>query len=189
MISEDYSEEDSQRLKELLSSFSCEKDRDIEYFLHNRAIEFESVNKSRTYLLCDVNALCNEGRFVILGYFTVALKVLDLPDDLSNRARKNLDGISAKLRGEIIRTVPCYLIGQLAKNSSIPKEQSVKGFELINYAISVIKSAKAFVGGRCVIVECRDSQKLLKFYIDNGFEQFDKIPSKDAPMVQMLRTL
>ena len=26
---------------ELLSSFSCEKDEDIEYFLHKRAIEFE----------------------------------------------------------------------------------------------------------------------------------------------------
>lgn len=35
-------------LLELLSSFSCEKDEDIEYFLHNRAIEFEKLSKART---------------------------------------------------------------------------------------------------------------------------------------------
>ena len=38
-------------LSELLSSFSCEKDGDIEFFLHNKAIEFEKLSKTRTYLI------------------------------------------------------------------------------------------------------------------------------------------
>ena len=41
-------------LTELLSSFSCEKDSDIESFLHNRAVEFENLSKARTYLVFDV---------------------------------------------------------------------------------------------------------------------------------------
>ena len=116
MISEDNLEEDIQRLKELLSSFSCDKDKDIELFLHNRAIMFERLNKSRTYLLCDNDILREEERFVVLGYFSIALKVLDLPENISNRSRKNLDGISAKLHGDVIKSIPCYLIGQLAKS-------------------------------------------------------------------------
>lgn len=36
-------------LTELLSSFSCAKDADIESFLHNKAVNFEKLSKSRTY--------------------------------------------------------------------------------------------------------------------------------------------
>lgn len=189
LISKDNSEEDIRFLSELLSSFSCEKDKDIEFFLHNNAIKFELLNKSRTYLLCDSNALSEKGKFVILGYFSTALKVLELPDNLSNRKRKELDGLSAKLHGEVIRSIPCYLIGQLAKNSNISKEQAAKGSDLIDQALSVIKSAKAFVGGRFVMIECRNTSKLLDFYANNGFKSFDEIPHEDMQMVQMLRAL
>lgn len=40
-------------LHQLLSSFSCEQDADIEHFLHERAVDFENLSKSRTYLICD----------------------------------------------------------------------------------------------------------------------------------------
>lgn len=182
-------QEDIQNLNDLLSSFSCLQDKDIEDFLHNRAIDFERINKSRTYIVCDYDIWCKEGRLVILGYFSVALKVLDLSDSLSNRSRKELDGLSAKLHGEKIKSVPCYLIGQLAKNSEIPNERSISGSELIDSAMSIIRSAETLVGGRNVMIECHDKQKLLKFYIDNGFEQFAQIPFGDMSMVQMVRTL
>lgn len=189
LISESNEKEDIQRLKELLSSFSCEKDKDIESFLHNRAIDFEFLNKSRTYLLCDNDILLNEGRFLILGYFTVALKVLDLPKRLSNNARKALDGLSAKLHGEVISSVPCYLIGQLAKNSAVPPNKSVCGSEIINRAISIIKSSVENVGGRYVMIECHNNAKLRKFYSDNAFTEFEALPYGSTQMVQMLRTL
>ena len=44
-------------LNELLSSFSCSKDQDIEYFLQNRSIEFEKLSKARTYLVFDQDEL------------------------------------------------------------------------------------------------------------------------------------
>lgn len=150
---------------------------------------FERLNKSRTYLLCDNDILREEERFVVLGYFSIALKVLDLPENISNRSRKNLDGISAKLHGDVIKSIPCYLIGQLAKNSAIPSNQSIIGSELINHALSVIRSAETLVGGRYVLIECHDKQELLKFYTNNDFEPFAKIPYGDISMVQMLRTL
>lgn len=46
-------QEDIQNLMDLLSSFSCTQDKDIENFLHNRATDFERINKTSTYLLCN----------------------------------------------------------------------------------------------------------------------------------------
>ena len=41
------------RLKNMLSSFSCVYDEDVQNFLRNRAIDFELLSKSRTYLIID----------------------------------------------------------------------------------------------------------------------------------------
>ena len=53
--------EDNELLSQILSSFSCEQDEDIENFLHNRAIEFEELSKARTYLICDEEQILEEG--------------------------------------------------------------------------------------------------------------------------------
>lgn len=103
-------------LTELLSSFSCAKDADIESFLHNKAVNFEKLSKSRTYLIMDEDDL-TEGKEhpAIYGYVALALKILSVPDNASNRLRKELDGLSAKIHGQQISDFPCYLIGQLLK--------------------------------------------------------------------------
>lgn len=170
-----------------LSSFSCEKDSEIADYLHNRAVKFEVLGKSRTYLVCDQDALISGQDLHIYGFFSVALKVLDLPENLSNRKRLELDGFSAKMRGKVIRSVPCYLIGQLAKNSAV--QDAVSGAKLLGYALQVIASAARFVGGRYVLIECHDDPHLRKFYTDNSFVEFDKIPDDNVPMVQMIRSL
>lgn len=181
------SREDSSRVAVWLSSFSCAHDSDIEDYLHNRAVRFEALGKSRTYLVCDQEIMRTEGRLQIFGFFTVALKVLDLPEQLSNRKRLELDGFSAKMRGEVIRSVPCYLIGQLAKNSALPGV--VSGAELLKYALQMIASAAQYVGGRYVLIECHDDLHLRKFYTDNDFAEFDMIPDAGMPMVQMIRPI
>lgn len=118
-------------LLELLSSFSCKKDKDIEYFLHNRAIEFEKLSKARTYLVMDQEQLKNkEKHLIIYGYVSIALKILSVAQDMSNRMRKELDGFSAKIRGEQISDFPCYLLGQLSKNSNA-KSEELSGKQLI----------------------------------------------------------
>ena len=177
----------SSRIGPWLSSFSCEKDSDIADYLQNRAIKFETLGKSRTYLICDQDVFFNEQDLYIYGFFTVALKVLDLPEKLSNRKRLELDGFSSTMHGEVIKSVPCYLIGQLAKNSSA--ENAVKGAELLGYAMQVIASAAKYVGGRYVLIECRDNPHLRKFYTDNNFAEFDEIPDDNVPMVQMIRPI
>lgn len=174
----------------LLSSFSCKQDEDIEHFLHNRAIEFEKLSKSRTYLIFDEDELLTKDitEQTIYGYISLALKILTVPDSVSNRIRKELDGFSSKLHGEVIRDFPCYLIGQLSRNSNVPAE-SIKGDKILDLAEDIIATAVNAVGGRYMMIECRDNEKLLHFYSENHFEEISRIPDNDQPMVQMIRKI
>lgn len=52
--------EEDKELKPLLSSFSCAQNQDIEFFLHNRAMEFERLSKSRTYLIFDQDEMMSK---------------------------------------------------------------------------------------------------------------------------------
>ncbi len=97
-------------INQLLSSFSCKLDKDVEYFLHQRALEFERLSKARTYIVFDEEMLVTKPIFEqqIIGYVALAQKVLSIPDDISNRKRKQLDGYIAKIHGELISEFPCY---------------------------------------------------------------------------------
>lgn len=96
------------RVDEILSSFSCAKDPDIESFIQHWAVEFEKLYKARTYLVLDQDQLESEtpDKLIIYGYISLALKVLSVPDELSNRKRMSLDGFSSKIMASLSR---CFL--------------------------------------------------------------------------------
>ena len=137
-------------LSEMLSSFSCAKDRDIE----NLVLDEETM-------------LGGSSTPVIYGYFSVLLKVLTVGNYVSNRKRLELDGFSAKIHGKRIDSFPCYLIGQLAKNSDV-SSNPVSGKELLEMAQYAINTSVEAVGGRYVMIECHENEKLLEFYRNNS---------------------
>ncbi len=179
-------------LKHILSSFSCARDKDIQNFLHNRAIDFEKLFKSRTYLVVDDKQFENSDfklkDLVIYGYISLAVKVFTVPETTSNRQRQQLDGFSAKEHGKQISNFPCYLIGQLARNSNVPKD-TISGAELLKIANTIIGEAVKLVGGRNILVECRNNEKLIQFYLDNGFYKVSQVPDESQSMVQMIRRI
>ena len=147
------------------------------------------MSKARTYLIFNSEDLeTGKDHPVIYGYISLALKILTVPASVSNRMRKELDGFNAKIHGQQISDFPCYLIGQLAKNSDI-KNNTVTGSELLYAAFDIIASAAEAVGGRYMMIECRNEEKLLRFYEDNSFTEIDRIPDEDVPMVQMIRKI
>lgn len=179
---------DEDRINSILSSFSCALDPDIESFLHKRAVLFEGLNKSRTFLIFNEEDLSSGRQLTVYGYFSLALKVLSVPDHMSHGMRKKLDGLSARLHGEIITDFPCYLIGQLARNTDVHKAD-LSGSLLISYALDVIADAVEAVGGRFVMIECHDDKHLLKFYSDQDFKEIARNPDNGKPMVQMIRRI
>ena len=182
--------EGSKELKDFLTSFSCDRDSDIEYFLNNRAIEFEKLSKSRTYLICNEDDLLTKplNEVLIYGYIALSLKILTVPEETSNRVRKEIDGLSAKIHNERINDFSCYLIGQLAKNSNI-KTNIITGTELIDFACNVIATSVNAVGGRYIMIECKNEEKLINFYNKNGFNIISKVPDGDQEMIQMIRKI
>ena len=127
-------------------------------------------------------------KLVIYGYISLALKVFTVPSTTSNRQRKQLDGFSAKEHGKQISNFPCYLIGQLARNSNVSKE-SISGADLLKFAYDMIAISVAAVGGRNILVECRNNKKLIQFYLDNGFDRISQMPDENQTMIQMIRRI
>ena len=182
--------EDNELLQKFLSSFFCEQDHDIETFLHERAVNFERLSKARTYLVCDAKELQENTleNVTIYGYISLALKTLYIPQSLSNRMRKELDGFSAKIHGEQIHDIPCYLIGQLGRNSQVSKE-NLSGGELLQFAYDIIEASVQSVGGRYIMIECKEDKKLVYFYKSHDFSEITRIPDGNCPMVQMIRKI
>lgn len=157
-------------------------------FLREKAVPFEKIHKARTYLVVDEDAL-NENDLKILGYFSLALQSLNLSDEISVRKRSLLDGLSGKRRGEKITSFPCFLIGQLARNSCVDKVD-VPGEYFLNQALQYIALAQDAVSGRIVLVECKPEQRLIRFYTGHDFDELTRISDKDGKqMVQLVRVL
>ncbi len=179
-------------LERFLLSFHCVNDDDIQNFLYNKAIEFEKIDKSRTYLIVDQEQLAKSDitfdRVIIYGYITIAIKALALPENASNRLRKQLDGFNAKQHSKPISHFPCYLIGQLARNSDVSKN-SINGADLLSFAYDIINTAVEAVGGRYILIECNNNEKLLRFYSDNDFSEINREKHEDKTMVQMIHKI
>jgi len=165
-------------ISEAIAAFSC-KDKDVEYFLKNKSFEFEKRDKSRTYLVFD-DAKYVAGDVTILAYFTLSLKSLDFRDTLSKSKIKDIDGFSKEVSG-----VAIALIGQFGKDENEAK--NVPGKDLLDLCMDKIYQVKTLIGGRYVLIECQDIDKVVNFYRANGFEtlQLDKSDN----YLQMVRRL
>ena len=173
---------DELKAQELISIFVCSKDRDIENFLREKAILFEKLGKSRTFFVFDEEA----EKFQILGYFTLALQVLKIPEELSNRKIKEFDGFSAKARGERILEFPVILIGQLAKNESCV--EPITGVKLMKYCLNMVFDGQMHLGGRIIVLECKDIPYLIEFYGRFGFSKLEKDYQEDD-LIQLMKVL
>ena len=172
-------------MKELLqipiNNFSCTKDLSVQHFLTDLAIKYEEKNKTRTYLILNEDELNNNKIIIILGYFSIALQVLEIPDTTSKTKIKKIDGLSSSRHDELILTHPVYLIGQIAKNDSC---SVTIGKTIIDMALDIIKTSQGCVGGRIVLIECEEKTKLIEFYNTSGFEILQK--DKNDRMLQLI---
>ena len=176
-------------LVEMLSGFSCSKNLDVERFLKKSAIEFTKKNQSVTYLVF------SKDNGELLGYFTIALKPLTVRGQtVSNTVKRKLLRISELDKESDTYTMSAYLIAQLGKNYADGRNEEITGKELLELAWMVIENAQYMLGGIVTFLEAENEDKLLSFYRNNRFSQFDTRPissCKDEPheLVQLLRLL
>lgn len=154
--------------KHQIANFSCSLDPDIDLFLKEKAIIFENMDLSRTYLVYT----SFQDEKVLVGYFAIANKVLKIRHDISKNLRKKLTGSKTK----DIKEIPVYLIGQLAKNhfGNLKKLNLISGEELLRLAFKKILEAQSVAGGRIILVECSDLPKVREFYERYGFRFYSQ---------------
>ena len=176
-------------LLELLSGFSCPKNPDVERFLKKSAIEFTKKNQSVTYLVVSAEDVR------LLGYFTLALKPLTVKGEtVSNTVKRKLMRISELDEKSDTYTMSAYLVAQLGKNFTESEGKEITGEELLKLAWDKIKEIQYLGGGMVTFLEAENEEKLLTFYHDNRFSQFDTrqtASDTDEPheLVQLLRLL
>ncbi|SIQ31938.1 hypothetical protein [Halanaerobium kushneri] len=152
-------------MEDAVSNFFCEKNLDVENFLRENAINREKRDLTRTYLIIDQNKFESDNEINIVAYFSIALKTLIIPQTLSNSKIKKIDGFSKDAKESIV-----YLIGQLARNDDYNTE-AITGAEILARALNIISDIKDKIGGKVVLVECEDQQKVIDFNLENDFER------------------
>lgn len=161
------------RTKEILSSFSCPLNKDVENFFKNKAIEFSKRDFAKTHLVfwCPEDASQKE----LVGYYTIAPKSFFISKDIISKSlykKISQYGEYDPIQGKC--SIPSMLIGQLGKNYNMGNDGLIKGSELLQMAQNKVRAIQNEMGGRYVYLECEDKEKLLAFYQYNGFILFGK---------------
>ena len=156
-----------------ISQFSCQ-DSDVETFLKTKSVDFEKRDKSRTYLVFEDSSMA------LLGYYTLSLKALPFSKNVSKSTVKSIDGFSKD-----IRAVGIVLIGQFGKDHT--KAKHIDGDYLFSICMETVYWVQDLIGGRFVMLECHEIEKIVEFYQRQGFEslQYDE----SDKYLQMIRRL
>lgn len=158
-------------VKNLLSSFSCPLNPDVESFIKYKAIEFSCRGFAKTHLVfwnCK-----NESELV--GYYSIAQKSFTLSKgSVSNSLYKKLSQYGTYDNAIQKYIISSLLIGQIGKNYSSGNDTLISGDELLSLALDKVKLIQNESGGRYTYLECEDTPKLINFYERNGFTQFGK---------------
>ena len=160
------------KAKEIISTFSCPLNPDIENFIHNKAIDFSKQSIAKTHLVFS----SYKGSVVLVGYYALAANkgFVVSTKNLSKEKRRRFSkfGTYDKDLKQLFISAP--LIAQLGKNYTNGYNKLISGADLLKLACDKIEIFQREIGGKIIYLECEDNAKLVQFYEDNGFECIGK---------------
>ena len=149
---------------------------EIERFLKNNALQFSKEKKSVTYVVGD------EDDGSVLGYFTLAHKVIEIPAfGLSRTTLRNIDRYASP-SPENTYLISAFLIAQLGKNYGVDGGMRISGDELMRLAVRELCDVQHRIGGGLIYLDCEANAKLIRFYQDQqNFRLFgERISESDG---------
>lgn len=156
-------------VKKLISDFSCPLNKDVEFFLKSRAIEFAKQGITQTHLVF----MQFQGKLRLIGYYSLTNKFISVKDThLSNSLRRRIAKFGTRDSSNKGYVMSAPLIAQLGKNFTDDLNKQLSGDELLKMALDKIIMLQQIVGGRIVYIECEDIDRLKDFYSRNGFIEF-----------------
>lgn len=157
--------------KNKLKEFKCSLNKDVEYFIKEKAIEFSKQGIAETFLV----TTSYRKQEVIVGYFSLTSKPTKVRKDaFGGKMKKRFSRFAQYDTDKKYFLVSLPLIGQIGKNYYNKYNELITGDDLLKMACDKIKIVQEIVGGRFVFLECEDKPRLKEFYEDNGFVCFGK---------------
>lgn len=156
---------DNEKIENAFKKFSCQREEDLENFLVHKAITYQKAEYGKTYLCIDEEKLLN-GEFAVMAYFTIAQRAVDI-SEMSAAKRKKVLG--AHPGRDSIKHVSAFLIGQLGRSDDYTNDD-LSGEQILNECYHAISMAAKIVGGKLLILECREHM-FSKFYEKQGFKK------------------
>ena len=170
-------------LQSKLNLFQCPKEKDLEEFLHYKAIEYDLIGYGKTYLILDKKEIEN-GVIKIIAFYTIGQKSIDISNLSQKKKRKVIGGRIPGRDG--LKSMACFLIGQLGRSGEYTHDQLLGG-TLLKECFSTIETARKIIGGNLIFLECRPKMYGL-FYEKHGFKKFLEEPSEDG-LFQLYRKI
>lgn len=153
---ESYGEDD---LQSDLAYFYCPKNKEIESFIREKAIDFAKRKLSITYIVSDTS----DGE--IVGYFTLTHKAIDIRGtDLSNTSRKKLGNHSRYEADSDMYSTSAFLLAQFGKNFGVDDGKRISGVELMQCAMDILSDIQHRIGGGVVYLDAEDRPQIKEFY-------------------------
>ena len=157
--------------------------RDVEDFLKKKAIQATKLKTATTYLVMKYSGI----EIDLIGYFSLAIKVLSLKKfSLSSSSQKIIGRFGDYDDESESYKIPAILIAQFGRNFNV-ESVSISGADLMAITLYQVKNLFSFLSGKTVFLESEKKQKLIKFYIENGFTILDnEILSKNKKELTQL---
>lgn len=155
-----------EKLNNIFKKFSCSKEKDLEDFLVKSAIQYEQIEYGKTFLILDKQKMVN-GELNVAAFFTIGQVSLDISVLSQKRKRKIVGNFPGR---DNINSLPAYLIGQLGRSDEYSKTM-MPGKLILDECYSRIRAAQVIVGGKIMILECREA--LQEFYKSQDFKQLN----------------
>ena len=183
-----YGEEDC---RSILSSFICPLGKDVEDFIHNKAIDFAVQRIAITFLVF----LERGEQLLFVGYYTLANKFVSVSHNmLSKTMQKRIAKFAQYDSGSGYYLVSMPLIAQLGRNFVYEKNNTdFTGTDLLELACKRVIQVQKIIGGKMTYIECASNPKLYEFYSKQNFVTFGEREKEDDELtespvlVQMLR--
>lgn len=172
---------------DVLSGFSCPKNKEIENFVRNNAVEFAKRKMSITYLLLDEYSR-------VLAIFAITHKAVQIwGKNLSSTLQKKIQRYAQKNEKTDEYALSAFLIGQFGKNYQHKDAPVPDGGKMMEAVLTILKHVQREIGGGVVYLECEEKPELLNFYQNekNRFRKFgERLSEKEnVNYIQMLRIL
>jgi hypothetical protein len=165
---------DMKLLERRLKEFRCIRDEQLQSFVHEQVIFYETKSYGRTYLVFDTSTDTADSIPRIAAFFTLALTATDYSGISRSKKEKVL---GSKPGRNTFKSFAGILIGQLARDDRYGSN-FINGETLLRECEAYINLGRRYLGGRIIYLDCKDA--VIKTYQKSNYKLLADVASAEG---------